>query len=182
MWCVQDFVAVTFSLQYLEKIWEQWVIKNNMMFNQDKYKVLHLEEGKQTAQYRIGLVWLGISFAGMALGVLVNKRNMNQQCTSVSTKVNHILYLICRNITIRARVMIIPLYSAPLRLLLEYCVWFWSQQFKSDMEKPEGLHRRTRNRTKGLEDLPCEDRLKVWGLSSLEKRQFMENLSLYSNT
>lgn len=61
------------------------------MFNQDKYKVLHLGEGYQTAQYIIGSVWLGISLAGVALGVLADtKLNMNQQSTSVLT--NHIPY------------------------------------------------------------------------------------------
>lgn len=49
------------------------------MFDKDKYKVLQLGEGKQTAQYKIGSVWLGISFAGVAPGVLVdNKLNQNQ--------------------------------------------------------------------------------------------------------
>lgn len=48
-----------------------------MMFDKEKYKVLQQGEGNQTAQYRIGSVWLGISFAGMAPGVLVDN-NHNQ--------------------------------------------------------------------------------------------------------
>ncbi|KAK4814529.1 hypothetical protein QYF61_021630 [Mycteria americana] len=75
-------------------------------------------------------------------------------------KVNQILGCIRRGITCRERDMIIPFYSALNRLHLEYCVRFWSLQFRKEVNRLQRVQRRATKRIKSLENLPHEERLK----------------------
>lgn len=84
------------------------------------------------------------------LGALVNTwLNMNQQHTQIAKKINSIQDYI-RN-SVASGSTIVLLYSAPVRLHLEYCAQFWVPHYKKDIEALEHLQRKETKLVRGLE-------------------------------
>ena len=86
-------------------------------------------------QYMLRATWLKSSFAEKDLGVLVDtKLNSSQQHALAAKKANDILGCIRKSVASRFREVILPLHSAQVRPLREYCAQLWAPQYKREME------------------------------------------------
>ena len=141
----------------LDKL-DKWAHVNLMKFNEARCKVLQV-------------------------GVLVEEKlDMSQQCALAAQKAKHILGCVKGSVASRLREVILPLYSALVRLHLESCIQPWSPQHRKDMDLLKWVLRRVAKMIRVMEHLFYEEKLQELRLFSLEKRRLQGELMQPSST
>ena len=132
---------------------------NLMRFN--KAKVLHVGRGSPRYYTDWAKTPLRAALLEKYLGVLVDKKpDVSQQCTLANWKVSCVLGCIKRGVASREREVTVPLYSALVRLHLEYCIQACGPQYRQDTELLERVQRKAIKILRGLEHLSYEGRLR----------------------
>ena len=157
------------------KTLEEWSKKWLLQFNSSKCKILHFGQNNPKYQYSLNGRPLEISTLEKDLGVNVSDSfKFSTHITKIAAKANGILGRIKRTFTYLDVENVRLLYTSMVRPHLEYAVQSWSPHLKKDIETLEKVQRRATRLVPELSDLPYEDRLKAFKLTSLEDRRRLQ--------
>ena len=154
----------------------EWTEKWLLRFNKDKCKILHLGTKNPKNDYFIGSEGQQIPLEKTELekdlGVYVDENlNFKEHIKTTVKKSNYACYKILKNFTYREDKILVPLFKALVRPILEYGNVVWNNCIKKYMTKIENVQRKYTKHIKGLQNVPYEERLKIIKLPSIEYRQ-----------
>ena len=111
------------------------------------------------------------------LGVIVDPDlGFDEHINQVVKKANRISGLLMRTITYKTDAIMIPLYKALIRPILEYANPVWHPTLRKHINLIEGVQRRFTKKIIGCSSLDYEERLKELNLPSLEYRRVRGDL------
>jgi hypothetical protein len=155
----------------------QWSEDWQMLFNIDKCAVMHIGKQKENCKYELCGKELKVTTEERDLGVIIHSSlKPSRQCAEAAKKGNQILGMIKRTIVSRDKEIIMRLYKTLVRPHLEYCVQAWNPFLKKDIEILERVQRRATKMIKSFQRLSYEERLKLCGLTTLERRRVRGDL------
>ena len=155
----------------------KWSGKWEMQFNTRKCKVMHFGSTNKHFNYTMNGVVLDKVDAEKDLGVTVSSTLKScNHIDEVVLKANRVLGLIYRTIENKTPDIVVPLYVALVRPLLEYGIQAWRPFYSKDIVKLEGVQRRAIRMIQGLTASNYYGKLKELNLFSLEKRYLRGDL------
>ena len=158
-----------------------WTIKWLLKFNGPKCGVMHLGSNNPCNQYFIkdgsSLQELEVSTSEKDLGVHVDSLlNFDEHITTKVKKAKSMCGLLVHTITYKSRDIMIPLYKALVRPIIEYANPVWSPYSREHIDLIEDIQHYFTKRIIGLKDVDYEVRLRMLRLPSLEYRRVRGDL------
>lgn len=101
---------------------------------------------------------------------------MSGQCAAVANKANRMLDCVSKDTSSRDEEVIILLHPGLERPHPEHCVQFWTLLCKKYVDRLERVQGRATKMIRGLRSLSNKERLRKFGLFSLEKRRISRDL------
>ena len=160
------------NLDQLVKWTDQWLLH----FNSTKCKVIHMGKKNQNYEYfiREGVTnnLLESVHSEKDLGVVVDEDlTFDDHITEVIKRANRISSLLIRTITFKNKNIMVPLFKALVRPILEYGNVVWCPRLKKHITNIENVQRRFTKCIIGQRNLSYEERLRSLNLPSLEYRR-----------
>jgi len=132
---------------------------------------------KHQADYKLNGVKLQEVEEERDLGITVaNSLKPSSQCAKAAAKAMQVLGLIKRNFVLNDEEDFRLLFNGFVRPHLEYLVSVWSPYLRKDIECLEKVQRRATKLVKCMKHKSYEERLKLLGITSLEKRRVRGDL------
>ena len=165
--CIYDLIKWT----------DTWLLR----FNSEKCKVLHLGRNNPKYEYHIsdkGVVRrLDSTVAEKDLGVIIDPDLcFDSHINTITKKANQIAGMLCRFITNKSKDVMVPLYKALVRPILEYGNPVWCPNLRKHIDRIEDVQRRFTRKISGTKNLGYEQRLAKLKLPSLEYRRLRGDL------
>ena len=168
----QDHKKLQNNINALLEWSDRWLLR----FNSNKCKILHIGDNNPKYDYVMNengeLVDLKSTDCEKDLGIYVDyKLKFDQHINATIRKAKNIAFLIIRNIHFKSPRIMVPLFKALVRPILEYGNAVWCPYTIKDINAIEEVQRFYTKRIIGTNDLSYEDRLNKLGLPSLEFRR-----------
>ena len=169
------------ELQHTIEALVEWSNTWQLKFNGGKCKVLHI--GKNNPQYEYFISEDGVfkklesTTSEKDLGIFVDPLlSFEDHINSVVKRARSISGLIIRTITFKSKEIMVPLFKALVRPILEYGNVVWCPKKKRHIELIESVQRNFSKCIIGMRELNYEERLKALKLPSLEFRRLRGDL------
>lgn len=154
-----------------------------MRLNVNKCKVMHLGNSNLRFSYDMEDIISGtremiqVTDREKDQGVMIcSSLDWGEQVRSAAAKANKVLGLLRNTFNSRDLVLWKKLYTSLVRPHLEYAAPVWNPHKEKHIELIEKVQRRATKIPVGLAGIPYEERLKAWGLTSLEERRIRGDL------
>lgn len=172
-----DQEKLQYSINKLVEWTDKWLIR----FNSDKCKILHLGAKNPKYKYHIKqgdtISELTETTCEKDLGIFVDPRlNFNEHMSTKVKQARRLSGMMMRNISTKHVSIMVPLFSAIIRPVLEYGNAVWCPYKKKDIKKIEDVQRDYTRRIKGMNGLDYPERLQTLKLPSLEFRRLRGDL------
>ena len=169
---ISDHQAMQDSIKAMVEWSEKWL----SFFNSEKCKVLHLGRNnpKYTYKMKDGKVIneLVETTCEKDLGVYIDPELcFTEHISTITHKAKNMCYLLLRVITYKTADIMLPLYKALIRPILEYGNPVWCPYKMKDIDDLEDIQRYFTKRIIGLYNTSYEERLRKLKLPSLNFRR-----------
>ena len=152
---------------------EKWLLS----FNSQKCKVLHLGKNNPKFNYKINDNDLEVTLEEKDLGVIMDPNlSFEKHIVEKIKKANSIAGLISRTINFKTKEIMILLFKALVRPIIEYGNVVWSPYLRKYIDQIEDVQRRFTKKIIGLTDMNYGERLVQLKLPSLEYRRLRGDL------
>ena len=154
-----------------------WCEENLMQLNVKKCNVMYFGIRNSQITYTLNGNALTSTLLTRDLGVAMSDDGRaSQQCVTVAAKARRISGLMFRTFSSRRIKVILTMYKAIIRPIVEYATPVWSPCQKKDIAEVEQVQRRITKRIKSIQHLTYEARLRLLKLPTLEKRRIYFDL------
>ena len=158
-------------------ILEVWTEKWQLKLNETKCTVLHLGPNNPHVGYSLNNTKLAPVSQQKDLGIIISSDlKWEAHISKIVKKANSVLFLIQRAFENKSVQMIGAMYKTFVRPILEYAHSVWNPYFIKDIEILERVQRRATKIPELTKHLPYEERLRVFGLTTLRERRLRGDL------